>query len=127
MHGVRYLWFIKVGDSSVYHSVYGHCVQKVECTNHAIKCYQNHLEALCKNHPEYQGRYGLSAVRMRRITRGACCAIKKHSTTGDVVALRHDLRNGIRYYFGDHRQCKSSFCKHTTNTSKVTFYNNWIN
>ena len=39
---------------------------------------------------------------MRRITHGAHSAIKKHSTTRDVVALRHDLRNGIRHYFGDH-------------------------
>ena len=133
MHGVRYLWFIGDGDSSVYHSVvtgvpsYGRCVQKVECANHAVKCYRNRLEALCKIHPEYQGRYGLSAVRMRRITHGARCAIKKHSTTRDVAALRHDLRNGIRHYFGDHRQCKSSFCKHTTDTSKVTFNNDQIN
>ena len=102
MHGVRYLWFIGDGGSSVYHSVvngvpsYGRCVQKDECANHAVKCYQNRLKVLCKNHPEYQGRYGLSAVRMR-ITHGACCAIKKHSTTRDVVALRYDLRNGIRH------------------------------
>ena len=60
MHGVRYLWFIGDGDSSVYHSVetgvpsYGCCVQKVECANHAVKCYQNRLEALCKIYPEYR-------------------------------------------------------------------------
>ena len=97
MHGVRYLWFIGDGDSSVFHAVvtgvpsYGRHVQKVECANHAIKCYRNRLEELCKNHPEYRGRYGLSAVRMKRITHGARCAIKMHSTTGDVAALRHDL------------------------------------
>ena len=59
MRGVRYLWFIVDGDSSAYHAVvtgvpsYGHFVQKVECANHAIKCYQNCLEALCKDYPEY--------------------------------------------------------------------------
>ena len=134
MHGVRYLWFIGDGDSSVFHAVvtgvpsYGRHVQKVECANHAIKCYRNRLEELCKNHPEYRGRYGLSAVRMKRITHGARCAIKMYSTTGDVAALRHDLRNGIRHYFGDHRQCRSSFCKHTTtDTSNVIFiYKNYI-
>ena len=44
------------GDSSVYHAgvpSYGHCVQKVECANHANKCYQNHLEEFCKSHPDY--------------------------------------------------------------------------
>ena len=126
MHGVRYLWFIGDGDSSVYHTVvtgvpsYGHHVKNVECANHTIKCYRNRLEELCKSHPEYQGKYGLPAVRIKRITHGARCAIKMHSRTGDVAALKRDLRNGIRHYFGDHRQCRLSFCKHTTtDTSNV--------
>ena len=80
MHGVRYLWFIGDGNSSVYHAVvtsvpsYGHHVQKVECANHAVKCYRNRLEALCKQHPEYRGRHGLSEAKMKRITHGAHCA-----------------------------------------------------
>ena len=127
MHGVRYLWFIGDGDSSVYHAVvtgvpsYGHRVQKVEGANHTIKCYWNHLEELCKSHPDYRGQYGLSKFRMKRITHGAHCAIKMHSSTGDVAALRHDLRNGIRHYFGDHRQCRSSFCRHTTTDTSNAF------
>ena len=106
MHGVRYLWFIGDGDSSVYHAVatgvplYSHHVQKVECANHAIKCYTNHLEELF--YPEYQQWYGLSAVRMKRISHGACFAIKMHNNTGDVAVLRHDLQNAIQHYFGDH-------------------------
>ena len=41
-----------------------------------------------------------------------------HSKTGDVAALRHDLRNGIRHYFGDHRSCNSAYCENTnTDTS----------
>ena len=59
-------------------------------------------EAVCKEHSEYRGCHGLSADKMKRITHGALCAIKMHSTTGDVAALRHDLRNGVRHYFGDH-------------------------
>ena len=95
MHGVRYLWFIGDGDSSVYHAVvsnvsYGHYVQKVECANHVVKCYQNRLEALCKEHPQCRGCHGLSEAKMKRITYGARCAIKMHSITGDVAALRHD-------------------------------------
>ena len=52
MHGVRYLLFIGDGKSSVCRAIvtgvpsYGCFVQKVECTNHAIKCYRNHLKAL---------------------------------------------------------------------------------
>ena len=72
MHGLRYLWFIGDGDSSVYHAVvtgvpsYGCFVQKIECANHAIKCYRNRLEALCKEHTEYRGRHGLFADKMKR-------------------------------------------------------------
>ena len=123
MHGVRYLWFIGDGDSSVYHAVvsnvsYGRYVQKVECANHAVKCYRNRLEALCKEHPQYCGRHGLSEAKMKRITYGARCAIKMHSITGDVAALRHDLRNGVWHYFEDHTKCNSVYCKNTyTDTS----------
>ena len=127
MHRLRYIWFIGDGDSSVYHAVvigvpsYGRFVQKVECANHVIKCYRNYLKALCKEHQEYRGRHGLSADKMKRITHGAHCAIKMHSTTGDVAALRHDLRDGVRHYFGNYRQCRSMFCKHTTDTSNVPY------
>ena len=127
MHGVRYLWFIGDGDSSVYHAVvtnisYGCHVQKVECANHAVKCYQNRLEALCKEHPYYRGCHGLSDARMKRITHGARCAIKMHSTTGDVAALRRDLRNGVQHYFGNHKNCNSVYCKNTNTSNKYSYY-----
>ena len=65
MHLLRYMQLIGDGDSSVIHSVainvaYGRHVKKVECTNHAVKCYRSHLEALLKNNPQYQGRGGLT-------------------------------------------------------------------
>ena len=41
-------------------------------------------------------------------------ASQMHSSAGDAAALRHDLHNGIRHYFNDHRQCRSTLCKHTT-------------
>ena len=52
-------------------------------------------------------------VRMKRITHGACCAIKLNSSTGDVAALRRDLRNGIQHYFGYHQQCTGKLPIHT--------------
>ena len=64
-------WFIGDGDGSMYHAVvtgvpsYGYRVQKVECANHAIKCYQNRLEELCKSNPDCQGQFGLSRIRMK--------------------------------------------------------------
>ena len=96
MHGFRYLWLIGDGDSSVYHSVvtgvpsYGRKITKVECANHAVKCYRNRLEALYNDKPDCRDKHGLSQAMMRRITHVARCAIKMHSATGDVAALRHD-------------------------------------
>lgn len=123
MHGLRYLWLIGDGDSSVYHSVvtgvpsYGRDITKVECANHAIKCYRNRLEALCNDKVNYRGKHGLTQAMMKRITHGARCAIKMHSATGDVAALRHDLRNGPRHYFGLHKDCNSAFCQHKSSLS----------
>ena len=94
MHRIRYTWYIGDGDSSVYHAVvtnvpsYGCHVQKVECAKHAVKCYCNRLEALCKEHPEYRGRHGLSEAKMKKITHGACCAIK---CTSKLAMLLHSV------------------------------------
>ena len=123
MYGLRYFWFIGDGDSSVYNSLitglpsYGRNITKVECANHAIKCYRNRLEALY-----YQGRNGLTINTMRCITHGAHRAIRMHSATDDVNPLQHHLRNGPRHCFGDHHNCNSSYCKRSNEepTSKYT-------
>ena len=47
IHGLRYPWFIGDGDSSVYNFLTtdvptnGYAITKVECANHAVKCYRN--------------------------------------------------------------------------------------
>ena len=84
--------------------------------------YRNQLEALCKEKPHYQGRNGLTINTMRRITHGACSAIRMHSPTGDVNALRHDLRNGPHHCFGDYQNCNSSFCKCATESQQVSIH-----
>ena len=71
------------------------------------------LKALCKVHHEYYGCHDLSEGRMKKISHGACCGIKMHSTTVDVAALRHDLRDGVQHYFGDHTRYNSTYCKNT--------------
>ena len=111
------------GYSFVYHSVvtgvpsYGRKITKAECANHAVKCYRNRLEALCNDKPDYRGKHGLSQAMMKRITHGARCAVKMHSTTGDVAALRHDIQNGPRHCFGFHDNCSSTFFQCQPNTS----------
>ena len=60
MHSLRYIRVIADGDSSVMCTIrqsvpYGMFVEKVECANHACKCYRSRLEQLAKDHPEYHG------------------------------------------------------------------------
>ncbi len=49
-HGVRYIKFVGDGDSSVYPTlltqvpIWGRDIQKIECSNHACKCYRSSLE-----------------------------------------------------------------------------------
>ena len=44
-------------------------------------------------------------------------AIKMHSRTGNILQLRHDLRNGPAHVFGNHSKCNPDFCKHATSSS----------
>ncbi|KAL9975222.1 hypothetical protein ACROYT_G012355 [Oculina patagonica] len=116
-HGVRYIGLIGDGDSSVHKAVvdsvpaYGSRVRKIECANHAVRCYRKSLHDLVEAHPEWKGRNGLSKMKIKKIAAGARAAMKMHSKTGDVEALRRDLRNGPYHVFGDHRKCSVSFCK----------------
>ena len=108
---------ISDGDSSVNHAVrtgvpsYGRLVQKLECANHAVKCYRSSLEKLAKDNSQFKGRNGLTSSKMQQLAKGMRCAIRSHSATGDVAGLRHDLRNCSHHCFGDHRDCSSTFCK----------------
>ena len=65
-----------------------------------------------KQKPEYKRRSALLTSMMKRIIQGARTAIRSHSVTKDVEALRHNLRNGPHRCFGDHSKCVSEFCKH---------------
>ena len=116
MHGLRYIRVIADGDSSMMCTirqsvVYGIFVEKIECANHACKCYRSRLEQLAKDHPVYRGRGGLTKRAIQRITIGARLAIKMHSHTGNVKQLQHDLRNGVAHVFGQHSKCNPEFCK----------------
>ena len=66
-HGLRYTEFIGDGDSSVFPALisgvpYGHYIKKVECANHAVKCYRTALENLINDKPSYKGRGKLTQM-----------------------------------------------------------------
>ena len=66
VHGVRYKRFVGDGDSSVYPTLienvlgWGRYIEKLECANHACKCYRSGLEKLVQDKPSYKGRGGLT-------------------------------------------------------------------
>ena len=69
-HGLRYIEFIGDGDSSVFPALvsgvpYGHYIKKLECANHAVKCYRTALENLINDKPLYKGR-GKLTQNMRK-------------------------------------------------------------
>ncbi len=82
VHGVRYIQFIGDGDSSVYPTLiqrvpgWGHAITKLECANHACKCYKGALERLVQDNPSYKGNGGLTMKMRRRLVSAARCAIK---------------------------------------------------
>ena len=120
VHGVHYITFIGDGDSSVYPSLiqrvpgYGHCIRKLECANHACKCYRGALEKLVHDNPSYKGRGGLTEKMRRKLVSGARCAIKMRSKEVDrregIKLLKRDLWNGPNHCFGNHQHCSPDFC-----------------
>jgi hypothetical protein len=120
-HGVRYMRFIGDGDSSVHPAllnnvpVWGQDIKKIECANHACKCYRGSLEKLVSANPSYKGKGGLTAVMRKRLTSAARCAIKMRSKNEDqrkaVRLLEQDLINGPFHCFGYHQRCSIDFCK----------------
>ena len=78
-HGLRYIEFIGDGDSSVYPTllsqvpVWGHAIRKIECANHAIKCYRSALENLVKDKPQYKGKGKITEAMRKKLTKAARC------------------------------------------------------
>ena len=92
--------------------------EKIECANHAIKCYRNRLEKITQDFPKYKGKGKLTQQVIQRLTAGARCAIKMHKESNNVVLLRADLRNGPSHVFNDHSNCNPSFCKMAAQTKE---------
>ena len=120
VHGVRYLRFVGDGDSSVYSALlqgvtgWGRHIKKLECANHACKCYRSALEKIVVENPSFKGRGGLTQRMRQRLTSAARCAIKMRSkepnTREAVQLLKRDLKNGPYHCFGNHTNCSPDFC-----------------
>ena len=121
VHGVRYIEFIGDGDSSVYPTLlqnvpgWGYAIKKLECANHACKCYRGALEKLVQDNPSYKGSGGLTQKMRKRLVSAARAAIRMRSKEEDkkaaLASLKADLQNGPRHCFGIHDQCSTDFCK----------------
>ena len=119
-HGLRYTRVIGDGDSSVYTTLlqyvpgWGRDIIKLECANHACKCYWGSLEKLVTENSSYKGKGGLTLKMLKRLTSAARCAIKMRSKEPDrrnaINLLRKDLLNGPLHCFGHHQKCSSDFC-----------------
>lgn len=114
-HGVRYTKFIGDGDSSVFPTLresvpkWGRDIQKVECANHACKCYRSSLEKLVSDNPSYKGRGGLTEKMRKHLTSAARCAIKMRSKELNrklaIKRLERDLLSGPLHCFGYYDKC----------------------
>ena len=120
-HGLRYIKFVGDGDSSVYPTLinsvpgWGRAIRKLECANHAVKCYRSSLEKLIQEKPKYKGKGKLTESMRKRLTKAARCAIKNRSAERDrkqaIQQLRRDLSNGPSHCFGIHDKCSADYCK----------------
>ena len=129
IHGVRYTTFIGDGDSSVHTTLiagvpgWGRAIQKLECANHACKCYRNSLENIVRDNPKYKGKGGLTSKMRQRLTSAARCAIKMRSEEENranaIQKLQADLKNGPFHCFGIHDQCSPDFCISKQKTEKT--------
>ena len=89
-HGLRYIEFIGDGDSSVFPALvsgvpYGHYIKKLECANHAVKCYRTALEHLINDKPSYKGKGKLTEAMRKKLTKAARSAI--------IMRSQKQLRN----------------------------------
>jgi hypothetical protein len=97
---------------------YGRHVKKIECANHAVKCYTKALFKIVEARPDLKGI--LTRQKILRLKKAARGAIAHNSTTGNsVVSLVHDLKNGPKHVFGCHAECRDYFCEATDRQPKT--------
>ncbi len=130
VHGVRYTRFIGDGDSSVHTTLlqgvpgWGYAIKKLECANHACKCYRTGLEKLIQKNSQYKGSGGLTEKMRKRLVSSARCAIRMRSREPDrktaIKLLERDLINGPKHCFEIHDACSSDFCSTAKKQEETT-------
>ncbi|XP_044759630.1 uncharacterized protein LOC123317261 [Coccinella septempunctata] len=119
-HGVMYKYLIGDGDSSVYARVvekvsYGRDVVKIQCANHMTRCVSDKLHRLSKNTSfNISNRKILTKKdgpisNIERLVKSVRTIVKNNAQ--DTVMLRNDLRNALYHVFGNHSNCRDSYCK----------------
>ena len=70
-HGLRYTRLIGDGDNSALVSSvpYGYFIKKLECANHAVKCFRTTMENLVHDKPSYKGRSKLTEAMRKKLTK----------------------------------------------------------
>ena len=120
-YGLRYLNIIADGDSSVMANLidkgphWCKYIKKVQCANHALKCFRSNLEKLIQNNPSYKGRNNLSKQQRIRLVTAVRCAIRMRSKESNrasaILKLKKDIKNSINHVLGIHTNCSQDFCK----------------
>ena len=112
--------FICDGDSSVYPTLisnipWGYAIKKLECANHAVKCYRSALENLVHNNPAYKSKGKLTESMRKKLTKAARSAITMRSQEQDrptaISKLQKDLIYSPLHCFGCHERCSLDFYK----------------
>ena len=81
---------------------YGRDVVKIQCANHAVKCYHSKSKQLAIDILSFRGQSDLTKPPIIKITHGARCAIRSHSTGFDITKLKNDLHESLKHYLGIH-------------------------
>jgi len=132
-HGLRYMEYIGDGDSSVQPKLveklpWGFAIKKLECANHAVKCFRASLENLVSTNSSYKGRGKLTEAMRKRLTKAARSAIimrsKETNKQAAVRKLQHDLMNIPLHCFGYHEKCSADFCKTKQQQLNATLQSN---
>ena len=112
--------YIGDGDSSVQPKLveklpWGFAIKKLECANHAVKCFRTSLENLVSTNSSYKGREKLTEAMRKRLTKAARSAIVMRSKETNkqtvICKLWHDLMNIPLHCFGYYEMCSADFCK----------------